>query len=354
MRLDEIAHFIALGAPFSYVLLFTFYQIPYILPIAIPISCLIASFILIQRLSSTHELTALRACGFALKDILTPILLIAAFLTLVNFWLASELATRSHLTTSQLKSELRSINPLLLLHNKHLMRLKGIYFEALGASRVGEFTSDVVLAVPNSSRQRLNLLVAKNLKASPSIFIGQNVTLLSASPGSKKEDFDSLLIENIEESTTEIADFSKLLQNKTWTVNSDYLKISLLLVRIQEQRQALRSARANLEFDRHQVKQLKSQLNRSLSDIIRRFSIAFAVFSFTFMGASFGVTIGRRKKNKSLYLAIGLTMIYLIAFFAAKGADYNWTSAAALYMTPHFLIILAALNILKRATKGIE
>src|SRR5688500_9040606 len=85
MRLDEIAHFAALGAPFPYIILYTLYQIPYILPIAIPLSCLIASLIFIQRLSNTHELTALRASGFALRDLLAPILLTAAFLSLCNF-----------------------------------------------------------------------------------------------------------------------------------------------------------------------------------------------------------------------------------------------------------------------------
>src|SRR5438132_1223109 len=69
MQLDDIAHFAALGAPFHYILLFTFHQIPYILPIALPLSCLIASLLLMQRLSNTHELTALRASGFSLRDI---------------------------------------------------------------------------------------------------------------------------------------------------------------------------------------------------------------------------------------------------------------------------------------------
>ena len=38
-------------------------QIPYILPIAIPVSCLITAMLLFQRLSKTHELTAFRTCG---------------------------------------------------------------------------------------------------------------------------------------------------------------------------------------------------------------------------------------------------------------------------------------------------
>lgn len=352
MQLDEIAHFAALGAPLSYILLFTFYQIPYILPIAIPISCLIASMILIQRLSGTQELTALRAAGYGLRNILLPILLGAAFLSLFNFWMVSEVATQSHLTSNILKSKLRSINPLLLLNNKHLMRLKGIYFDALGPSRVGEYASDVILTLPNTHQGRLNVLVAKYLRSSPNVFVGQGVTLISTLD-SKQEGYDHLLVENIEELVSSTDDFAQLLQKKVWTINNDYLKLSFLMIRIEDQKRALADAQEK-GGESKQIKQLKGQLNRSLSDIMRRVSIALAVFSFTLMGTAFGINISRKKKNYSLYLAILLTVTFLISFFVAKGSDQNLPLAASLYMGPHLIIIVSSLFVLRRISRGIE
>src|SRR5262249_35116763 len=73
-RLDEIAHFATLGPEGMVILSFPLHQIPYILPIAIPISCLISAMLLIQRLSHTHEMTAIRASGLSLRMILCPIL----------------------------------------------------------------------------------------------------------------------------------------------------------------------------------------------------------------------------------------------------------------------------------------
>lgn len=372
MQLDDIAHFAALGAPLAYILLFTFHQIPYILPIALPLSCLIASLLLVQRLSSSHELTTLRASGFALRDILTPIWLTAAFLTIGNFWMTSELATQSHLQNNLLKSELRSINPLLLLHNKHLMRLKGFYFEALGASRVGESSSDVILAIPNHHHQRLNLMLAKHLKATPTLFTGEGVTLITGIASEQEKDFDPLLIENIKRSLTHVNDFSDILQKKVWIINNDYLQMPLLLARIQEQQQLLQEAKQREEAlftslatdsadvskakeeSKKQIKSLKTQLNRSLSEITKRFSIAVAVFSFTLMGTTFGIHIGRRRHYYSLYFAIALTTLYLVAFFVAKGVDHQRWLAATLYLAPHILIICASMIILKRVAKGIE
>lgn len=353
MRLDEIAHFAALGAPLNYLLIFTLNQIPYILPIALPLSCLIASLLLIQRLSNTHELTALRASGFSLLDILAPILLTAAFLSIGNFWVTSELATQSHLQTNLLKSELRSINPLLLLHNKHLMRLKGFYFEALGASHVGESASNVVLAIPNKHQERLNLMIAQQLKADPSIFIGQGVTLITGAASDQEEDFDHLLVENMGKSVTHVQDFSNLLQKKVWTINNDYLQMPLLLARIQELRKLLNEAQLKTE-NKIQIKTLKTQLNRSHSEIMKRFSIAIAVFSFTFMGAVLGINIRRKRHYYSYYLAITLTTIYLISFFIAKGVDEHRWLSTTLYFTPHLLIIFVSIVLLRRISKGIE
>ena len=94
LRFQEIARFATSGASIKSVALFTLLQIPYILPIAIPVSCLIAALLLFQSLSLGQELTALRTSGFGLKAIATPILFAGFFLTLVNFTVTSEMAPR--------------------------------------------------------------------------------------------------------------------------------------------------------------------------------------------------------------------------------------------------------------------
>jgi len=353
LQLDDIAHFAALGAPLHYILLFTFHQIPYILPIALPLSSLIASLVLTQKLSTSHELAALRAAGFSLRDIMAPIWISAAILTIANFWIVSEFATNSHMRSNLLKSELRSINPLLLLHNKHLMRLKGFYFEAMGDSRVGESASKVILAVFNRNHERLHLLLANQLKANSNIIQGDGVTLISAMAAEEENGFDQLLVENMKSSSTNVRDFSDMLQKKVSTINNDYLQMPLLLVRIQEQRQQLQEAREKGR-DHDQIKTLRHHLDRSLIEVSKRFSIAIAVFSFTLLGTAFGISISRRKQYRSLYLVVGLTAFFLSAFFVAKGLDHQFWTATSLYIIPHLFIIAASLIVLRRTARGIE
>src|SRR3990167_1572836 len=54
-RLKQIAGFATLASGFISLILFVFYQIPYILPIAISISCLISSVILFQKMSNIKD-----------------------------------------------------------------------------------------------------------------------------------------------------------------------------------------------------------------------------------------------------------------------------------------------------------
>jgi lipopolysaccharide export system permease protein len=352
-RLDEIAHFATLGPEGIYILKFTLYQIPYILPIAIPVSCLISSIILIQRLSRTHELTALRASGIGMRSILAPILIAASFLTIANFYIVSELSTHSHLSTGLLKNELRSINPLLLLHNKHLMKLKGIFFNTMGPSKIGELASDVILAMPGKRNSGINVMLAKSMHASPSKFVGQDITMITSLNSKFEDRFDPLMIENIHETTTSIKDFSQMLQKKVWTLNNDHLRSPLLLVRLSKEKQALADAKAEAKPVSAQ-KQIQRCINRCYSEMMRRVSVALAVFTFTFMGASFGVSISRHHSNKGMFIVIGLAALYLVCFFSAKGIDHLLIASSVLYMAPHAAMILFSILTLNRANKGIE
>lgn len=353
MRLEEIARFVTLGASFSIVIGFMLHQIPYILPIAIPISCLISATLLIQKLSHTHELTALRSCGMALHDILKPILLAAACLTVINFYIVSEMATHSHLNAGMLKSELRSVNPLLLAHNKHLMELKGFYFNAFGSSHMGESAEDVVLAMPNKSNNRLNLLIARSMESAPEVFHGNDITVLTSMQDKNQEDYDSLMLENIEQASVSLRDFSQMVQKKVWTVNNDHLRMPLLLARIEVENRSLEEAqkKGSPEAD---IKQIQRNMNRGYSEIMRRLSVAIAVFTFSLMGAAFGVNIGRGRSHRGLYYVVGLSALYLIAYFAAKAMDHVVITASLLYFVPHILIVCLSIWVLRRANCGIE
>lgn len=337
-RLNEIAHFASLSPSISIIVLFILYQIPYILPIVIPIACLISSILLIQRLSKTHELTAFRSCGMAIKDFLTPILFTALILSAVDFYIVSELATSTHLQTSLWKEQLRGVNPLLLLRNKHLLKVKGGYFDTMGPSRPGVTAEQVVFALPNTNEQRISLFIAEQLSTKESSLKGKNVSLITTLAGKDPESFDQLVIENIKETETQTDSFSQIMQHNVWNASNDHLRMNLLLARLHEEK----------------VKNNTSIVNMCYSEIIRRFSVAFAAFTFTLMGASFGISISRNQSVKNIFYVILLAGLYLITFFVAKGMEKNIIYTSLLHTVPQLIIIIFSIIVLRRASLGIE
>jgi len=350
LRLTEIAHFASLGAHWIYIAYYACCQIPYILPIALPIAALISAVLLVQQLSKNNELTALRSAGFSLRTILTPLLFAGAFLSIVNFYIVSELATNSHLSTALIKSELRCINPLLLLNNKHLMQIRGIYFDTLGASKVGESASDILIAMPSKDKQCLNLMIAKNLEATPQNFTGSQVSVLSTMED--KGNSRRFLVENIGEAKTSIKDFTQMVQKKTCTLHHDHLQMSFLLSRFDDEVAKMNMAISE-DKPKNSIDQHKRTVNRIYSEMIRRVSIAIAAFTFTLLGASCGISIGRNRSAKGIAIVVTLGALYIAAYFSAKGIDHLLMGSILFYLVPHILFVATSLWMLRRAAKGV-
>lgn len=351
LRLNEIAYFASLGPASLKILWFTLQQIPYVLPIAIPVSALISAVLLAQTLSQSKELTAMRSCGFSLKDILAPVLAAALLLSTLNFYILSEMTTTSHHTAGQLKNQLRSVNPLLILNNRLLMRMKGFYFDTLGTSRLGEFAQDIVFLSPNKHSDRLTLMVAKRMDVTPDKLSGDHVTIVT-SRHPKEGEKEELIIENMLSSDTLIRDFSQILEKKIWTVNNDHLQFKQLLIRKDEAKEALQML-MEVAHRSEEIKQARHDYYRVLSEIIRRFSASFSVFSFTLLGLAFGIRISRVKSNSIFYIVF-FASLYLIAFFTANSFDQAIISSSLLYCIPHVLICAASLLTLRKISLGIE
>lgn len=330
-RLEEIAYFATLGSTWSSVLYFTWNQVPFILPIAVPISCLISSMLLVQGLSTSYELTALRASGLSIRKILTPILIVATYIALANFYITSEIATQSHMNNSRLKNEMRSINPLLLLQNKHVLAMKGLHFDTLGASKTGESADDVIIAMPNKDDTGLHLMVAKQLLANPGTFAGDHVTLIAAPTPQK----DIPIIENMGSTALSTKDFSLLLKPGKPHFSNDYFRFGLLRAKMESEPDA-------------------RTYNRVRSEMVRRISMGTAAFIFTLMGAAFGMSISRRPGNRGIFIIAIFTGLYLFSYFAAKGMNDNFFAAAAFYIVPQLIVLLFSVLTLRRLERGCE
>lgn len=338
-RSQDIARFASSGAPFKAVFLFSLYLIPTVLPLAIPIACLIATLLLFQKLSHTHELTAMRACGLSTQNLAYPLLLSGFVMAVLNFSIVSELAPLCRVLTKKLTYEVTATNPLFLLQKNTLVKIKDTFID-MRMLRMGRCAEDVVIVINDSSRGRLNIVTAKQFSIEGDQLLGDHVTFIS-SIDSKQEGFDHLAIENQTTMSTKASNLSQFIQSTDWYANYDYLPLRMIF--------AKKSYDKLSPSSRARSDQVKGEL-----EVYRRITLGLAAFTFTLIGVAFGMELGRNRNKKGIIWAICLSAFFLICFLTAKTWRHQVLLPSIVYFLPHPVIIFCSLIALRRVSKGIE
>lgn len=296
-RFREIARFTALSGSWSKTLLFTLYQIPFILPLALPISALIASFLLVSRLSLRGEITACRAAGKSLPSLLAPLWLLGAFLSCFAFVMTAEITPFCKAETKRLLFEKTSTNPLLLLQRQALVPLKNASIHMEVAE--GEAGAQNLLCVSyNDSHQRLSLLTAKKLFLEEKTLVANDVTLLSHLSSEEDSFFDPLVVENQKTLRTSAPKLSQAMRKKKPKLEPSTLRFKLL----------------SLYAKGEKTKQKQIVFGEQL----RRIFLPLYVLSFTILGSVFGLHLGRSDKQKNFIALLSLPLLSFIGYFLAK------------------------------------
>jgi lipopolysaccharide export system permease protein len=335
-RVREIAQFASSGAAAGSVCVFTLYQIPYILPIAIPVSCLIAAILLFQKLSHTYELTALRAAGLGLRSIAFPLICAGSLIGIFNLTVASEIGPRCRALSKEMIFEMTALNPLFLFQKDTLVKLKDTYVD-MKRLKAGACAEDVVFIINNRSHGRLGVMTARELSLDGKLLLGKDVAFISSTPSKQEEGFDHLIIENQSLMSTTAASLSSFIHDSDWHTNYDYLPLRMIFAK-----QALEKRGSRQAF------------GRAHEEITRRLSLGVAAFTFTFIGVAFGMEIGRNRTKRGVLWAAFLSALFLVCFVGAKSLRHSPVFSCLLYLAPHPLILLCSLRALKRLSQGVE
>ncbi len=349
-RLQGIASIAALGASWKILSLYTLYQIPYILPLAITLSSLLGGFLVFQRLSVTHELTALRASGLSFKQIICPILICNLILAALSFFIVSELATTGKIHSSMMKHKMNTFSPLIIFQNSSFLKTKGIYAD-LNVVEMGEKAENVLIAYLNKRKGRISLFIASELEQKGDSLVGNNVSIISSTPPDKGSQFDNLIIENQKEFITPISVLSWYFTPHRYNPKSAYLKLSLLLIQLRKAKEAYKEKQSSGGSDIELI-ELKKQVNIPKSELMRRISLALSTFSLSLLGITFGTKISRNGNVKGVLLITLLTSLSLACFFLAKELHHNFLLSSFLYIGPHIVNIGTCTYVLKRLMKG--
>jgi lipopolysaccharide export system permease protein len=334
MRFKEIAEFATLNSDGVSILLFSLYQLPYVLPLAVPVSCMIAAMLLLQKMSHSHELTALRAAGLSINVLLYPLLIAGVVLSLINFTIVSEVGPYCRFKAKELSYQMTSNNPFYIFNKISEGKLTNAYVE-IRSMRGGKQAKDVLLILNNRQQERLGVMTAKELTLVGDELHGKDVTVISSVEGEGKDNFDNLVIENQASMSTKAASLSQLLQGGKWQINPDYLSFKELLLRASASHK-------------------KIWLSHYTLEMAKRLSLALTPFAFTLIGATFGMEISRKRTKKGVLGAMVLAAFYLSAFVGAKSMRHYPLAVWALYFAPFVVMGVLATRSLKRIGLGRE
>lgn len=322
IRFEEIALFAASGAFFKDIALFSLYQIPYILPIAIPISSLISSFVLFRKMSLSSELTALRASSLSLSTIIFPIMISGWILTIINFTITSEVTPACRMQVRNLFCKIALENPFVVLQPESSVRLKSFSFD-LKKLEIGKKAEEVICITKQSSTERLGILTAKELSVDSSWIHGKSISIVS-SPNSGYEGPDHLIIENQGNMQINKPSIGVHLINSEW-------------------------------FEKEDLYGLKHLINnpnpRALKEIYRRIYLGFCPITFTLIGIAFGIQIQRKARKYGILWAFSLAGLLLVCFLAARPLQQT-AIKSFIYLFPHPIAIVLSLRSLRLTYLG--
>lgn len=343
-RLEEAAKLVSLGTSFSSVLLYIIYQIPYVLQIALPISTLIGALYLFQRLSANNELTAARASGISLFELMAPLMLFSILIAAMSFELFFDLSAKAHLEAKKLEYSVREMQPLAVLQNSRMLESRGVKLDMKGSLVPDKHASDFMIAMNTGVSGQATLILIKEVASDNNTLFGQNTTVITTKD-------NDLILENTQENATSLHEVAlQANKHRMWKAGNDLLSLPLLLAKKSDLMQ-----KAELKLAKDKVpKGVYRKMRKVDAEIIRRFSLALSIITFTLAGASFGCFVGRMHRRRRFVYVVALTGFFLVCYLAAKGLEEKPLTAIILYLSPHVVLILASIRRLLNIQNGLE
>ncbi|MBU1693944.1 MAG: LptF/LptG family permease [Verrucomicrobia bacterium] len=296
---------LARGVSGAFILKVFAYNIPFLLTFSIPISVLTTVLLLFGRLSFDGELTAMRACGLTLWQILAPIILASIGLTFLCLYLNSSVAPRSHFARRQLLFSLGMEQPINLLEEGRFVRdFPGLMVYV--GKKSGHRVEDVVVYELGEGGIERNIRARRG-----EINIGENKNVLIIDlfevridqPRAKENDPTRSQYINAQHYPVRL-DMSEIVGTRVLNKKTADMTYPELL-------NAIRRVR-NL-YPHLTPQELGKQRMSMVVEASKRLALSLSCFAFVLLGAPLGM-ISKRKES-SAGVGISLLLVFFFYFF---------------------------------------
>ncbi len=288
------------GVPVAFVGKLIIYLTPYLLTFTIPMSLLIAVFLVFGRLSADNEITAVFAAGISLPQLITPVLLFSLLLSTVAVFLNDEIAARAHFAQRKTMTEMGAQNPAAYLESgKFIRAFNGciIFVYKIHGNRL----ENVRIYQPQGEGKPARTIVAS---------AGRFVTL---------PDQKLLVLQLIDGSLDEPLPNDP---ERFYRVNFKTYNLTLAPAGAGEPEKVEKKLRdKNINELLSDIRRMKDQGLRPVEPVTElhyKLALSFANLSFVCIGLPLALKIRRREKSVSLGVSLALITVYWIMLAGGK------------------------------------
>lgn len=296
-RLGEVMEMLARGIPVKNFFLFIYYTLPMVLIYTIPWSILVAIMVVFGRLSADSEITAMRACGVSLLQVVAPLLLFVIGMTAICLYLQLYAGPPMYRQARTLLRDTATTQPMAIFEPGQQIEFEGavVYID----DKVGNDQLRGVQIFMFDDKLRLTQdIFAESAKlAADEATMMLKINLFKCVIGSYAADGSKQTIFNDELEFS--FDYGKAVNDNRVQVRSKFLPADQLLARTKIMRK--RGAWAAQE-----VCELEVELNS-------RIALALSPIAFLLLGLPLAIRTSRRETSVGLFLSVILGGVFFLS-----------------------------------------
>ena len=279
------------------------YNIPYMLMFSIPISVLTGVLLLFGRLSFDGELTAMKASGLSIWQIISPIVLVSIGLSLICVIITSSIAPKCRHAVRTALVELGVEDPIQLLEAGRFVRdFPGLMIYI--GSRTGNKVADVVVYEMGKDGPLRNVRAKtgelRTDKENKALYIDLYDVRIDQREKAKRGEEPKTQYINAQHYPVKM-DFSAMTQRKVRQKVADMTMAELV--------SAVRDVRGRFpELDDEDVMRQRMNL---VVEANKRLALSLSCFAFTLLG----IPLGMRSKRKESSVGVGISLLLVFIFY---------------------------------------
>lgn len=339
----KVIPFLAQGVPWWPVLKIIGGMFPEALSLSIPISLLISSLLVFGRLSSDGEVTAMRACGLSMWQIISSLMVIGIVCTVICIINSGFLAPYCHYIRRSAARKLVTQSPVeMIKEGRFIDEFDGVRLyvgkkedQNLHDIRIYDVRNPDVKREISAERGRIKL---ENQDLRIDLFGVRIDPFFDDKPGSMFADQWTLRIPNMQKSTK--------YDKKESDMN--YFEIWERIVNYDIYREKENKIRAEKNYPPMNDEEEKQNISKYKTEISERLVLAFACIGFIMVGVPLGTQTHRRESSIGILMSLlvagvyFLTLIFVGSFKKSSGMHPHiiiWIPDMLLFILGFFLIL---------------